>query len=74
MKLFHNTWEKWAFIFCLLFLTVVGINYANANCTGCGDDGHQQCPIEGADHKHDPEVVFAAVSYTHLTLPTIYSV
>ena len=58
MKLFHNAWEKWAFIFCLMFLTAVGISYAKADCTGCGDDGHQQCPLEGAEHSHDPEVVF----------------
>ena len=39
-------------------------NKAQANCTGCGDDGHQQCPIEGADHKHDPEVVFAVCVFS----------
>ena len=30
---------------------------AYANCTGCGDDGHQMCPIEAEAPK--PEVVFA---------------
>lgn len=34
-------------------------NKAQADCTGCGDDGHQVCPIEGAEHAHPPEVVFA---------------
>ena len=28
-----------------------------ANCTGCGEDGHQMCPVEDKEHK--PEVVFA---------------
>jgi hypothetical protein len=32
---------------------------AGADCTGCGDDGHAACPIEGAEHAHPPEVVFA---------------
>ncbi len=66
MKLFHNIWEKWAFIFCLLFLTAVGINYANANCTGCGEGGHEQCPIETEKegHSHDPEVVFAVCVFS----------
>ena len=55
MKLFHNTWEKWAFIFCLLFLTGVSINYANANCNGCGEGDHSnQCNLEH-DHDHEHE-------------------
>jgi len=69
MKLFHNAWEKWAFIFCLMFLTAVGISYAKADCTGCGEDGHQQCPLEGAEHTHDkPEVVFAVCVFSDGTL------
>ena len=28
-----------------------GLSIANADCTGCGDDGHQVCPIE-KKHKH----------------------
>ena len=59
MKLFHNQFEKWAFLICLLFLLGIGFNYAKADCTGCGDDGHQQCPLEAGEHSHDPEVVFA---------------
>ena len=43
-------------LFSLFFSTL-----AYANCTGCGEDGHEQCPIEtteeGAHSK--PEVVFA---------------
>ena len=31
------------------FLLIAG--YAFADCTGCGDDGHQVCPIE-KKHKH----------------------
>ena len=45
-----------AILFSLFFSTL-----AYANCTGCGEDGHEQCPIEtteeGAHSK--PEVVFA---------------
>ena len=28
-----------------------GLSIAFADCTGCGDDGHQVCPIE-KKHKH----------------------
>ena len=45
-----------AILFSLFFSTL-----AYSNCTGCGEDGHEQCPIEttkeGAHSK--PEVVFA---------------
>ena len=65
MKLFHNQFEKWAFLICLLFLLGIGFNYAKADCTGCGDDGHQQCPLEGEGHTHDkPEVVFAVCVFS----------
>jgi len=64
MKLFHNQFEKWAFIFCLLFLLGIGFNYAKADCTGCGEGGHEQCPIEEG-HTHDkPEVVFAVCVFS----------
>ena len=69
MKFFHNSFEKWAFIFCLLFLLAIGIGYARADCTGCGKDGHEQCPLEGAEHTHDkPEVVFAVCVFADGTL------
>ena len=29
-----------------------GLSIAFADCTGCGDDGHQVCPIEDKAHKH----------------------
>ena len=49
--------------FLLAILIAVGFHStrAKADCTGCGDDGHAVCPIEGADHSHapKPEVVFA---------------
>ena len=35
----------------LLFSYTLVYNHANADCTGCGDDGHQVCPIE-KKHKH----------------------
>ena len=64
-KLFHNTWEKWAILICLAVLLLVGFKAAKADCTGCGDDGHQQCPLEGAEHTHDkPEVVFAVCVFS----------
>ena len=58
---FHNPWEKWAVIICLAVLLCVSFSAAKADCTGCGDDGHQQCPLDGNEHSHapKPEVVFA---------------
>ena len=36
----------------LTFLILLGgLSLAMADCTGCGDDGHQVCPIE-KKHKH----------------------
>ena len=29
-----------------------GVSIVFADCTGCGDDGHQVCPIEDKAHKH----------------------
>ena len=48
---FHNAWEKWAVIICLAIILILGFTAAKADCTGCGDDGHQVCPIE-KKHKH----------------------
>ncbi len=51
-KIFHNVWEKWAIIICLaVVLSLVFCRPGNADCTGCGDDGHQVCPAE-EKHKH----------------------
>ena len=47
------------FLVAILFGVVLHSQRANADCTGCGDDGHQVCPVEGAEHDHKPEVVFA---------------
>jgi len=48
------------FLIAIVFGVVLHSTRANADCTGCGDDGHQICPVEGADHEHNkPEVVFA---------------
>ena len=62
---FRNGDTKWLLkILAGLFLIAIvfGVfkhNTAKADCTGCGDDGHQICPVEG-DHTHEkPEVVFA---------------
>ena len=41
-------------------------NQAVADCTGCGDDGHQVCPIEAEAPK--PEVVFAVCVFADGTL------
>ena len=49
-------------LFTVVFLLFSTLAYAN--CTGCGKDGHEQCPIEGADHKHEPEVVFAVCVFS----------
>ena len=38
-------------ILIILFSFTMVYNHANADCTGCGDDGHQVCPIE-KKHKH----------------------
>ena len=45
-----------AILFSLFFSTL-----AYANCTGCGEDGHEQCPIEATEEgaHSKPEVVFA---------------
>ena len=44
------------FLIAILFGVFKG-NQARADCTGCGDDGHQVCPVEADAQK--PEVVFA---------------
>ena len=47
------------FLIAIIFSMISYNDKAEADCTGCGEDGHEQCPLEGAEHKHDPEVVFA---------------
>ena len=37
--------------FIVLAALLFGATFAFADCTGCGDDGHQVCPIE-KKHKH----------------------
>ena len=37
--------------FIVLATLFFGVTMAFADCTGCGDDGHQVCPIE-KKHKH----------------------
>ena len=34
-----------------VILLLGGLSIAFADCTGCGDDGHQVCPVE-KKHKH----------------------
>jgi|TARA_B100001939_G_scaffold155328_1_gene134186 hypothetical protein len=34
------------------FIFLGGVSIVFADCTGCGDDGHQVCPIEDKAHKH----------------------
>ena len=38
-------------ILLLVFSYSLVYNHAKADCTGCGDDGHQVCPVE-KKHKH----------------------
>ena len=47
----------------LMLLLFASISWAN--CTGCGDDGHQMCPVE--DDKNI-EVVFAVCVFADGTL------
>ena len=45
------------FLIAFVFGVLLHSQRANADCTGCGEDGHQVCPIEADAPK--PEVVFA---------------
>ena len=61
---FKNGDTKWlagilagVFLVAFVFGILLNAQRANADCTGCGDDGHQVCPIEADAPK--PEVVFA---------------
>ena len=45
------------FLVAILIAVFFHTTKANADCTGCGDDGHQVCPVEADAQK--PEVVFA---------------
>ena len=53
----------------VMFMLLAGLLiYASAswaNCTGCGEDGHQMCPIEEA---HEVEAVFAVCVFADGTL------
>ena len=48
------------FLYTLAFASI-----SMANCTGCGEDGHQMCPIEEA---HEVEAVFAVCVFADGTL------
>ena len=56
--------------FIVLAALLFGATMVLANCTGCGKDGHEQCPIETEKegHSHDPEVVFAVCVFSDGTL------
>ena len=63
---FKNGDTKWLlkilgviFAIAIIFGVFLNSQRAEADCTGCGDDGHQQCPLEAGEHEHPPEVVFA---------------
>ena len=49
----------------VLLYTLVVASVSMANCTGCGEDGHQMCPIEEA---HEVEAVFAVCVFADGTL------
>ena len=47
-----NKQVKIVFAYFIVFHTLLfGATMVFADCTGCGDDGHQVCPIE-KKHKH----------------------
>ena len=56
-------------IISVMFMLLAGLLiYASAswaNCTGCGEDGHQMCPIED---KMEVEAVFAVCVFSDGTL------
>ena len=54
------------FLIAIVFGVVLHSQRANADCTGCGKDGHEQCPLEGEQHSHapKPEVVFAVCVFS----------
>ena len=63
---FRNGDTKWLagilsgiFLIAIVFGLLLNSQRANADCTGCGKDGHEQCPLDANEHKHPPEVVFA---------------
>ena len=56
--------ENMKYIIGLMLLLFASVSWAN--CTGCGEDGHQMCPIE--DAKHEAEVVFAVCVFADGTL------
>ena len=47
----------------LMLLLFASVSWAN--CTGCGDDGHQMCPIK---KEMETEVVFAVCVFADGTL------
>ena len=51
------------YIVGLMFLLLASVSWAN--CTGCGEDGHQMCPIEDAK---EVEAVFAGCVFADGTL------
>ena len=51
------------YIVGLMLLLFASVSWAN--CTGCGDDGHQTCPIEEAT---EVEAVFAVCVFADGTL------
>ena len=58
--------EKWAIGICLVFLLALGFKTAKADCTGCGDDGHQVCRIE---EKHKQVTVMTEEHKTSSSKP-----
>ena len=52
-------------VFMLLAGLLICVSASWANCTGCGEDGHQMCPIED---KMEVEAVFAVCVFADGTL------
>ena len=58
---------------CISMETKHDIEYVNSLATTTSDENNMAASISSGTHKTDGMIVIP-VSYTHLTLPTIYSV
>ena len=56
---------KYVIVLIVFLYTLVFAAVLYANCTGCGEDGHQMCPIEEAK---EVEAVFAVCVFADGTL------
>ena len=66
----HLVMSQWAEK-CISMETSHDLNYVKSLATESSDEANMAASISSGTHKTDGMI---AVSYTHLTLPTIYSV